>query len=912
MHNFLRPSRVFSAFLFLLFITAFAARAYAQSPSPAFAPFMQQRQTQDRARMDSYGERSYKNYAPQYEDAYEADYDAPPSSQPYANPPQPYEAQRFAPPPAANLPKQEEKSTIEELYSRRIVDELEQFGYDLFGDTSSVYPAEIMSSPAYYPPSGQRLGSFAGQTPLGAVQDDFILGSGDQLEITFTGQRNDRNLYTINNKGHLVISDFPPIPAAGRTIAQVRLSLEAAARNLHNTEAYLSLASVRQIGVLVVGHVKRPGRQNLTVFHTVLDALMQAGGVDKTGSLRQIKLVRNGRSAIVDLYALLNFGATSMDLNLRDGDRLIVPPIGPTVAIAGEAKRPGIYEIQQNLQGMRLKPKEASESLSLNDMLDLAGGVLSPGQNRFIKLDLTDDGHETVEEVHDSFAPVFGDGAVLMISKGTEKRSGTVELVGHTRKPGIYALDEVKTLSSLINSEQVLGADAYPLIGVIERWDGDQLTGKLISYPLRLVLKKKYDMRLRDGDVVHIFSQKQITSLRDDIVGSPQDKKFQNAEERYAARREERERRQRLMGEGSVNEKQEEPDSVEDEVLHGFLLERAAFIRGAVRLPGAYPVAEGTTLDSLIAVAGGLTLEANTTHIEVTSALNGEGGQAHGRSGTRRLSVDFREKAPTDILVEAGDAVRVNQKFEKVKDNSVLIIGEVGSPGRYDLLPGDKLSHLLARAGGLTSQAYPEGAIFSRETERRAEEARFKSQARELERAIALALSDESEKVERTKIMEARALAKELREAEGVGRITVEADPSALAAQPELDLLLEPGDRIYVPRRSLNVRVSGEVLSPAALQFRKDKNASDYIQEAGGFTFHADKDRTFVLYPDGSAQPLQVSAWNYSPAMIPPGSTIIVPNDPEPFDFIESAKEISQILSNLAITGIFIDDIRDD
>jgi len=96
------------------------------------------------------------------------------------------------------------------------------------------------------------------------------------------------------------------------------------------------------------------------------------------------------------------------------------------------------------------------------------------------------------------------------------------------------------------------------------------------------------------------------------------------------------------------------------------------------------------------------------------------------------------------------------------------------------------------------------------------------------------------------------------------------------------------------------------------LQFRDRKAPLDYIEEAGGFTFHADKERTFVLYPDGSAQPLQVSAWNYKPIMIPPGSTVVIPRDPKPFDFIQSAKDVSQILSNLAVTAIFIDDVADD
>lgn len=124
-------------------------------------------------------------------------------------------------------------------------------------------------------------------------------------------------------------------------------------------------------------------------------------------------------------------------------------------------------------------------------------------------------------------------------------------------------------------------------------------------------------------------------------------------------------------------------------------------------------------------------------------------------------------------------------------------------------------------------------------------------------------------------------------------------------------MLLEHGDRLFIPKRPLSVRVSGEVLSPSALQFIEEKNPRDYIDEAGGFTFHADKNRTFVLYPNGSAQPLQVNTWNHKPIFIPPGSTIVVPRDPKPFDFIEGAKEVGQILSNLAVTAVFIDDIRD-
>jgi polysaccharide export outer membrane protein len=323
-----------------------------------------------------------------------------------------------------------------------------------------------------------------------------------------------------------------------------------------------------------------------------------------------------------------------------------------------------------------------------------------------------------------------------------------------------------------------------------------------------------------------------------------------------------------------------------------------------VRESGQFPISEGLSLNAILAVAGGLALEANTSNIEVTSAHNGP--------NTTRTHINFREDNPKDIIIGPGDSVRVNQKFEKIADKSVLIMGEVHHPGRYDLIPGDKIADLIERAGGLTDQSYAYGAIFSRQSERRAEEARFKSQAKNIELSIAAALEADDEKVNAGKIAEARSLAAELRSAQGVGRITVEADPAVLTVQPELDMLLESGDRLFIPKRGLTVRVSGEALSPASLQFRENKASLDYIHEAGGFTFHADKDRTFVIYPDGSAQPLAVNTWNYKPVKVPPGSTIVVPRDPKPFDFIQSAKDVSQILSNLAVTAIFIDNLQDD
>ena len=173
-----------------------------------------------------------------------------------------------------------------------------------------------------------------------------------------------------------------------------------------------------------------------------------------------------------------------------------------------------------------------------------------------------------------------------------------------------------------------------------------------------------------DGDVVHLFSNEQIrtleiTEIEPEAGEAPQ---------------------------GSLPAEDEPELNVlkDDETLVAYLRERSAFIRGAVRAEGPYPVSEGVSLESILAVAGGLALEADRSNIEVTSAHNGAG----------RARINLRESNPDDIVINSGDSIRVNQRFNKIADNSVVIMGEVQNPGRYDLVPGDKISDLLARAGG--------------------------------------------------------------------------------------------------------------------------------------------------------------------------------------------------------------------
>lgn len=739
-----------------------------------------------------------------------------------------------------------EKSALEKLYSNRIIDELSQYGYDLFNKSDSD------SAPA--------------PIPAGTVQGDYVLSAGDRVNVILRGQTNNRGEYEIDNKGLLVIEEFSPITAAGRSLNDVTRDLQAEVQNHHNTQIFVSLSGIRQIGVLVVGHVNKPGRQNLTAFNSALDALNAAGGIQKDGSLRKIKMVRKGQSHFIDLYQLLMASGGNADKLLKDGDRLIIPPIGPTMAIAGGVKRPAIYEMKPN------------EKLSLQMALGISGGTLTPGQNRYMKMEYTPTGDETVQDITAPKNRIFGDGTILMVEQSEQKQKSVVTLSGNTRQPGLHDLKKSKTLSGLISDEKILGQNIYPLIGVIERHDKKNLTTKLIAFSPFKVLHDQYDDKLTEGDEVRLFSLDQIRDLENPISNQ-----------------------QSLLHKASLTAANKN-DLISDPVLRNFLSERAVFVRGSVRQAGAYPIVSGTTLESILAVAGGVSLEANKESIELTSRDNG------------RRVINLTEESASSVKISEGDTVRVNQKFHKIADQSVTLFGEVKHPGQYDLMPGDTLAKLIERAGGLSEQAYADGTIFSRAAERKREENRYKSQAQDLEMKLAASLQQTSDdkKPDMTQVTATQSLISKIKAAKAVGRITVEADPAILGTDPAQDILLEKGDKIYIPQRPMTVRVAGEVLSPAALQFRQGKDPLDYIKEAGGTTYYADKDRAFVIYPDGSAQPLKVSMWNHSSTFIPPGSTIIVPRDPSPFDFLESAGRVSQLLANLAISGLYIEAIGDD
>jgi len=822
-------------------------------------------------------------------------------------------------------------SPVERQYRERLGDPaLRQFGYDLF-----------------------RVSEGGSGPVTGEVSDGYVLGPGDELVVTFQGATNTSQSARVARDGRLIVSSLPPIRAAGRTLGSVRTSLsEATRQNFLGTDVFVSLGGVRSATVLVGGEVERPGQYQVTALSDVANAIALAGGVRRAGSLRNIRLVRGGVTRTVDLYGLLGIG-TAPRIRVQDGDRIVVPVVGNTVAVTGAVARPGIYELHG--------------SASVSDVLAYAGGALYPRGYQISISRIGEDGREVFVRPQGTAAAIWSGDGVQVLSGSAGAAFDRVVLAGHVRNPGPRALAAVPTLADLIGGPEDLRLGTYMPMAIIVR--RNPLTG-MRSYEaadLRAALDRSRPVALRGDDRVYVFSADDIAFLNssatrqiilgqenpkpqcfaleklENLVADTQSPRFnvitrgtitveregrdvaasagraltgagasgsnesleviraqpmQGADRLDRTARDENDPNQRNDWNQSIesdydklSRRNQECPPIFEEVpeLLPVLIEHSVSVGGAVRRPGAYPVAESISVDALVSASDGVTANVRDPMLDITPA-----------SGpfTRYEMVRGQEERLANVFVSAGDDIRVTANNSAYEAGAVLLTGEFNSPGLYTIRKGERLSELVARAGGLTDQAYPYGGVFTRRSVREQQQEGFQRTARELNTSL-LALAAQ-ENVNGQSIIAAGDIIKTLSETQAVGRMVVEADPRVLAQRPDLDPILDGGDTLHIPKKPTYVLALGDVSNPGAVQFQPGKSVSQYVAEAGGTQSTADDGRVFLVLPNGSAQPVRSSFWRRSNAVVPPGSTIIVPKNLQPLRTLGIVRDVATIFGQLA------------
>ena len=838
-------------------------------------------------------------------------------------------------------------SPVEREFRNRLSDPtLRQFGYDLFQSGQRAAPAAL----------------------TGAVSDSYTVGIGDELVVQFQGATNDSRTVRVDREGRIVAGALPPIPAAGRSIGSVRRDLAAATkRTLLGTEVYVSLGSVHAITVYVGGEVDRPGQYNLTSLSDIGAALSQAGGIRRSGSLRNVRIVRAGGGIVVDLYGLIGIGSPPA-ARLRDGDRIIVPVIGDTVAVAGAVARPGIYEVRRGT--------------SVGAVLDYAGGALRPRGNTLAISRISSGGAETFIRAASLSSRIEPGDAIQIVGGSAGGATGRVTLRGYVENPGPRPLAAAPTVRDLVGDVADLRFDSYlPMAVLIRR---DPATAARVFEPVNLItaLRSRPGVALRSDDRLYVFSRTDIAflnqnavrsvvlghespypechslarlealvgdtkSARFDVVtrgaliverngqsdvaiggnlqgGRSGDTGFRTAGDTLAnatqlqgkqvaqatqpiqpaydaSRFQDRAATDRTVqadvsDDGSPASRElalsrrqparcpavfeEEPE------LLPVLIENSISVGGAVRSPSAYPVAGSISARDLAAVAQGLIPNLEGLTLDLTSA-NGEQRVPVTEAGTL-----------TATLVHAGDDLRFNGAQPLYESGGVLLTGEVARPGLYTVRKGEKLSELIARAGGVGSLAYPYGTIFTRRSVKEAQQEGIRRTGRELTNAL-LAVSARKTGTSGDSTASTARLIEALSTVEAPGRVVIEADPRALALRPDLDTVLESGDAIYIPKRPNFVLALGDVSNPGALQFIAGKTARDYLSETGGTAKSADRRRTYLVLPNGTSQPIGRTTKRADAIVIPPGSTLIVPKDIDPLFTLDVVRDVSGIFGTL-------------
>lgn len=470
-----------------------------------------------------------------------------------------------------------------------------------------------------------------GPQGFGAVPEEYLIGRDDELVLAFRGRARQTLSLRVGRDGALLVPDLAPIPAAGRRLRDLRADLEArAARDLGGSEVFLSLGQLRQMAVFVGGEVQRPGVQALTSLSSVLDALAAAGGVRRTGSLRAIRVEGpGGARRVVDLYPVIaGEGGAAPDLMLREGERILVPPLGGAVAVGGEVTRPGIYEL----------PAGAA-SAPLSAVLALAGQPLRPAGNRFV-LDTTDGaGRRSLHEIGPRDALRRGD--ALRVEPGTDVAAGRIRLAGHVSAPLTRASGGGRggSLRALLSDPRLVRPDPYPRLGVVWRTDARTRTRRFLPFDLARVLRGGADLPLTEGDEVVLLGQADVLwlsspgvqqALRGEAGGGAADGlAFQTPPGAAAlpvaappppagadcpalaalavAAQASRGRfaHARSGGFPGIGRLPCPAVFVEYPLLLPFLLDQAVLLTGEVGLPGLYPVTGDTGLDAVLAAAGG-------------------------------------------------------------------------------------------------------------------------------------------------------------------------------------------------------------------------------------------------------------------------------------------------------------------
>ena len=752
----------------------------------------------------------------------------------------------------------------------------------------------------------------------------------------------------VDREGRLALPEVGPVMVSGETMGAVQQRVQEVLRTqFRDVSADVSLARLRTVRVYVVGEVKYPGAYDISSLSTPLNALFAAGGPASDGSLRLVQHFR-GKKLIqnVDLYDLLLHGVRSDLERLENGDTILVPPVGSEVKVEGMVRRPAIYE----LHGEK----------TLAQVLQLAGGILPTAALRHIEVQRVEahqkrtmlsldihhpTGSAMVNQQLQAFA--IHDGDVIRIFPIAPYNQDAVYLEGHVLRPGRYSYHAGLRLAGLISSYSDLLPQPAMSYAEIIRLNPPDYHPSVESFDLEAALAHpKSSPKLQPLDTVRIFSRfdfqnaptvtvdgevrhpgtyrtSGVARVRDAIyqAGGVTPDAFLNSAQLV-----------RSLPEGKLEimslnlGKALSGDPLENVLLRSrdrLLVQPnlikadppSIYVEGEVVRPGRFPLIANLRVSDLVGMAGGLKRSADTRTADLTSYNLLGPDPKMGEHRELNLGEALDGQGKQNLLLHDGDVLTVKgiPGWNDV-GASITLRGEVKHPGTYGIAPGERLSSVLARAGGFLPSAYPQAAILNRVEVRNLQEKSRDELIQEVQQnATNIRVSVNESAADQAALQSAavqqhRQVLEALRNAPVTGRLVVHLSKNLKSFTNSTDdIQVRSGDTLFVPKRPGFVIVTGQVYNSNAITIAGGKTARWYLSRAGGVTSLGNKKAIFIVRADGSVVSGGEDRWWHGDvlsARVGPGDTVVVPEKPIGGSTLwKNLIQISQVASSAAIAA---------
>ena len=635
-----------------------------------------------------------------------------------------------------------------------------------------------------------------------ATPVDYRLGPGDEVIIDVWGASENTIRQSISPEGTIQVSGLGPVQLSGMTVKDANAYLQREFSKIYSgisgseptSQIKLTLGDIRTIQIYIMGEVAVPGTYTLSSFSSVFHALYRAGGVNKIGSLRSIKVVRNGKTiADLDVYDYLMKGKMKDDIRLQEGDVIIVNPYESLVRIAGKVKRPMFYE---------MKPTETVATI-----LNYAGGFTGDAYKKAVRIIRKSGREHQVYNVDEMDYSVFrlDDGDSISVDAVLKRFENRVEIRGAVYRSGLYELSgTVNTVKQLIKKAEGLRGDAFLNRALLDR-ENEDLSHEVIAVDLGGLLKGTVaDIPLQKNDILYIPS------------------------------------------------------------IHDLKEEETISIHGEVANPGTFLFSKNMTIEDLLVQSGGLLEAAATTKVDITRRIKDPKSTSFSSVLGKTYSFDIKDGLVVggegDFHLEPFDEVYVRKSPAYRKQQNVVVAGEVLFGGNYALVKkNERLSDLISKAGGITPDAYVKGARLIRKMTE--EEQRRQADAVRMAR---MGEGKDSISVEKLNISDTYTV--------GINLEKAISNPGS-----DFDLVLREGDVLFIPEYINTVKISGAVMYPNTVLYKRGESLRYYINQAGGYGNLAKKKKAYVVYMNGTVSRLK----SRDKKAIEPGCEIIVPSKEE-------------------------------